>query len=314
MVIRYSDIDFKTIEESGFVYSLSDDVLAIIKNLTEKVGNPEYVRTPQFNKRQNQDGWDKFKKTEIIKKEGFEASIDIIRKHLNKMTDKTYHKLSEKVIEEIINICKTNNIPIDDPGDVPNDIITENSDINKLGEVIFTIASSSSFYSELYSKFYLHLMKRFSFMSLIFKNNFNQFQTVFHSIDYCSPNEDYDQFCDNNKNNEKRRALGLFYVNLTLHNAISLDELFAIITRIQDYMNNLIAQEEKKEIVDELSELIFIMTSNILKSKEDYSENSMWKNIVKNIRDIAKLKNKMYPSITNKTIFKHLDIVDILDS
>ena len=158
------------------------------------------------------------------------------------------------------------------------------------------------------------LIEHFPLLETIFKNNFETFSQLFHKIDYCSPNDDYDKFCENNKANEKRRALGLFFVNLWLNKAISSESLKHVINTIQNYMTNIIEKDDNENIVDELSVLIFIMMTKIIKDISDIKDDEFWKDVLQNIRDTSRLKKSSYPSITNKAIFKHMDIIDLLDS
>ena len=48
----YKKCDFERIQYEGFSYTLSPDVLKIIQSIADQVGSPEYVKTPQFEKRQ----------------------------------------------------------------------------------------------------------------------------------------------------------------------------------------------------------------------------------------------------------------------
>jgi hypothetical protein len=64
--------------------------------------------------------------------------------------------------------------------------------------------------------------------------------------------------------------------------------------------------------VEELTENLFII---ITKSKDYLGKGetkSAWESIIKNVEFITMLKPKMKecPSITNKTIFKHMDIFE----
>lgn len=312
MVICYSIDDFERIIKRELAnIKLNKETLNIINELTSKVGNPEYVRTPQFPKKNttiDNEDWAairNFKVTEIKKKSGVDGSIDSIRKHLNKLTQKTYDKLSVKIIDEINEIIYKNKDSCSDE---------DNSDIHKIGEAIFNIASSTAFFSGLYAKLYVLLIEHFPLLESIFKNNFEIFSSIFHKIDYCSPNDDYDKFCDNNKANEKRRSLGLFFVNLWMNQAITSESLKHIITTIQNYMMKIIKENDNNNIVDELSELLYIMMSKIIKERRDINNDKDWRDVLENIRNTSALSNSSYPSITNKTVFKHMDIVDLLDS
>ena len=313
MVIRYTNDDFNKIIRAGINTQLSESTINLIKQLTEKVGNPDYVRTPQFSKQSsketnNSGEWEavrKFKVTQFKKSEGIDSSIDSIRKHLNKMTKTTYDKLSKKIIDEINAIVEKKNL---DTESIKNDV-----EMKKIGETIYNIASTSAFFSELYAKFYITLMENFPFMKEIFNSNFISFSKIFHEIDYCNPNKDYDKFCENNKNNEKRRALGLFFINLMLFDALSKESVINIIITIQNYIINEMKNEEMGSIIDELSELVFIMMSTIIKHDKDIIRAGEWFDIIENITMISKLKSVSYPSITNKAIFKHLDVVDLIN-
>ena len=109
VIQRYSLDNFKKIIADGFEVNLPQKSLAIIQELAAKVGAPEYVKTPQFKQRQDNDhhgdktrgnrrrkqkaqelsddAWEairNFESTQIEKHEGVDASIDMIRKAMNK--------------------------------------------------------------------------------------------------------------------------------------------------------------------------------------------------------------------------------------
>ena len=227
-VMQYTDEDITQIIFEGFNYTLEQSVFDNIQKIANEVGAPEYIRTPQFVKQNTNSMIDKKKKfkkyqseildedwetirnyqtTEIKKKEGIDKSLDIIRKHINKISDKTYRTLTDKIFDEINDILGE--------GEPSPELLVE---LNKVGEAIFSIASSNIFYSALYAELYNELMTKYSFMKTIFRQNYDEFITIFNNFETCDPNEDYDKFCEINKNNEKRRAMSLFYVNLMKKN------------------------------------------------------------------------------------------------
>lgn len=317
MATRYEITQIENIINGGIQFELPKDVLDIITSIANQVGAADYIRTPQFNKKnppinntqynkpnhkkrnkplevQDED-WDtirKFQTTEIKKRDGIDANIDDIRKHLNKITEKNYEKMYEQICEEI-------------------SLITDSTkeELNKIGESIFTIASGNAFYSKTYAKIYNDLMSKYNFMSDIFNDNLNKFSELFTTIEYCNPNVDYDKFCENNKTNDKRRALCTFYVNLMKENAISKTTMIEIINNVQKYMMEKLSQEGNKEIVDELSEILFILITN---SSEELDDEDEWDEIIMNVSNYSKCKIKDYPSATTKSIFKHMDIIDEL--
>tara|TARA_Y100000389_G_scaffold202360_1_gene247401 strand:+ start:61 stop:1050 length:990 start_codon:yes stop_codon:yes gene_type:complete len=317
MITRYHLSEFNDIIYEGFSYELSQEVLTMIQSLADKVGAPEYVKTPQFSKREkpgypnkrkhkNQEiadeDWEAirvFQTTQLKKKEGLDASLDTIRKYLNKITDKTYDSLSNSIFEELSVILEVN--------EPTEDILLE---LNKIGEAIFNIASSNLFYSELYARLYNDLMNKYPLMESLFKDNFIKFGDVFKTIEYCSPDVDYDKFCEINKTNEKRRALSAFYVNLMKLNVVEYSSIIEIIQNLQSYMMKLINTENNKPIVDELSEVLYILVTKSANFINEEVEAEEWENILDNIRVISLMKVSDRPSLTNKSIFKHMDILD----
>uniref|UniRef100_A0A6C0HFP3 MIF4G domain-containing protein n=1 Tax=viral metagenome TaxID=1070528 RepID=A0A6C0HFP3_9ZZZZ len=322
-VVRYTKADFDKIQMDGFSYTLSPATMKIIQEIANQVGSPEYIKTPQFEKRDNiniiggynsggnnnkhrknkpqelnDEDWNSlrnFPTTVINKKAGIDAAIDQIRKHLNKMTTKTYESLKEKIFEEIDKIKN-----YDD----------QDSELVKIGEAIFNIASGNSFFSSMYAELFKELMEKFNFMRVIFDTNFEKFRSIFNTIDYCDPNTDYDKFCVNNKLNEQRRAISLFYVNLMIQEVIEPSKIIAIIRDLQDYMNTLIVTDNNKTIVDELTEVLYILITNSYDVIKNVEED--WSVIFAFVKTVSEMKPATINSVSNKTVFKHMDMLDVI--
>lgn len=307
--VVYTRNDYDRIKKDGFTYTLPQETIDTIKKIAANVGAPEYIKTPHFDKRPYKPRihikevtdaeWDSirnFKTTVIEKKKGVELSIDIIRKHLNKMTTKTYDTLQTQICSEIDSIIATETNQ--------DSLLVE---LNKIGDAIFDIASGNRFYSNMYAALYNELMVKYEFMKTILTAKLNTDIHIFNDFEYCSPDKDYDKFCNNNKTNEKRRALGLFYVNLMLQRIISPMKIIGMINELQTNMEDYIKVENNVNIVEELSELLFgLITTGAPELKKHKNE---WTVIMDNVNKIGKMKAKSAPSISNKTIFKHMDIV-----
>jgi hypothetical protein len=158
-------------------------------------------------------------------------------------------------------------------------------------------------------------MNDYDIFKKIFEDNFKEFMNLFNTIEFVDPKKNYDKFCDYTKTNDKRRAMSLFVVNLMINEVIKKEEIVDIIMQIQKLITGYICKPEKTNEIEELTENVFII---ITKSKEclSTSENieESWTAIINNIEFISMLKPKMkeYPSITNKTIFKHMDMLEEL--
>ena len=262
-----------------------------------------------------------FQKTDIKKKEGIELSIDNIRSFLNKLTDKTYAVMLANILKEIDELFKACN---DDTTEEHNTV----SVMNRVALSIFTTASSNSFYSEIYARLFHDLMARenepehaaYSVFRDIFEKNLASFMSLFDTIEYCDPKKNYDKFCDINKANEKRKAMSQFIVNLMKIGIVEKTQVLALMKQIQELMYSNMRQEGKTNEVDELAENLYIMVKHshmVFKANasgggtdRDNEAAEIFKTRVEQIIEISKLKIKSKPSITNKTIFKHLDMLD----
>jgi len=263
--------------------------------------------------------WDtilSFQKTEIKKKEGIELSIDNIRSFLNKLTDKTYATMLTNILKEISSLFE---VCVNETSEEHN---TETV-MNRVASSIFATASSNAFYSEIYARLFQDLMAKehepghsqYAVFRNVFEQNLASFMSLFDSIEYCDPKKNYDKFCDINKANEKRKAMSLFIVNLMKIGIVEKSQVLALMKQIQELMYSNIRQEGKTNEVDELAENLFIMIKHGHATLKDPGTNDaetieLFTTRVEQITEISKMKIKSKPSITNKTIFKHLDMLD----
>ena len=163
--LKYTLDDINNIIFQGFNYELPSKTLNIISELALQVGSPDYVRTPVFQKRENpmkveplsnkellkkkkgnksmevvnDSDWDalrSFQATKIEEKVGIDSKIDIIRTHLNKLSDKNYLDMRNKVIETIETLLSEH---------------ISNEDLIRVSTIVFEIASANRFYSKLYA-------------------------------------------------------------------------------------------------------------------------------------------------------------------
>lgn len=311
-MIRYSLEDFYRILNNSVIDELPEETINIINSLVSKVGSPEYIKTPQFRNKTimqtngirrkkknfqiNDDEWDSmrsFQTTEIKKGEGIEANLFTLRKYLNMITLNTYDKLKNEIIKEIADV-KLNK--------TPNDLLFLSSEV-------FKIMSGNALYSDIYSKMYKDLIQEFDIFKEVLVENLMHFEEQFNNIEYFEPDKDYDGFCENNKKNETLRALSSFYVNLMKENIIEKEFIEKAIFKLFNILNDMITLETKKNELDEISELLYIIITNSYETIKEKDLN-IAKDIYDNIDKITKLKVKECPGITNKCIFKHMDILD----
>jgi hypothetical protein len=313
----YTLNDFRDITFGGFDIKLPDKTIDIITELAEQVGSPTYIKTPVFAKREiplvkeqafkkkrrgnqgmesvNDEDWESlrtFQATKIEQKVGIEAQFDLIRACLNKITEKTYD-------DQYTKIC-----------DILNQLQTGEEDLLRVGNAIFEIASANRFYSKLYADLYTMLIHKYEVMNDIFKNNMSAFLGLFEKIEYVSADDDYDRFCKNNSDNEKRKALSMFFVNLSITKIIPEETIVEFASNLLKQVLQFIHEDNKKNEVDEMVENIAILFKKETFIK--YSNATMNdKSFVETIEELAKSKSKNFASLSNKAIFKFMDMVEM---
>jgi len=339
-LMKYTLEDFNNITFNGFKFNFPEDTLKIISEIALEVGSPNYVKTPVFQKRENpmkidntindmdkkntgsnrrrrgnrgaeivnDDDWETirtFHTTKIEEKKGIESKIDLLRSNMNKLSDKNYNDIKDKIIENIDNIFNET---------------TDNDEILKIVTIIFEIASTNRFYSKIYADLYTELIKKYDIMMNVFENNFNQFLSLFDVIEYVEPNVDYDKFCKINKDNEKRKALSTFFINLMNNNVITEIKIVNIIRNLMNQIYLFINESGKKNEVDELTENVALLyNKNLFKSDNKLQNNNDEINyelidnmtITEIIKKLAHSKTKNHLSLTTKSIFKFMDLIEM---
>lgn len=327
-IIKYNLLNIKKIAFNGFDYTIPEDTMNLISSLSIEVGSPSYIKTPIFQKRDlnkeydntdinkkkrkgnkgmeiSNDEWETlrtFQATKIEQKTGIDGKIDQLRLILNKLSDKTFLDICEKIKKTINEI-------------VEKDV--EKDDLNKIGISIFELASTNKFYSKIYADLYSELINTYDFLRPVFEYNFNIYMDIFKNIECGDADKDYDRFCEINKINEKRKALSMFFVNLTINGLITKDALKKINYELLSYVMEYINQVDKKNEVDELTENIAILyNKEIYDLKESNKKDTnvlliQGKTMLQVITELAQAKSKDYKSLSNKSIFKYMDLVDI---
>jgi len=309
----------------GFDYKLPEKTLEIISSLALQVGSPDYVKTPVFQKRDNpmkvelpqketfkknkrgnkateivnDEDWETlrtFQSTKIEEKSGIDAQIDAIRVFLNKLTDKNYPDMCNNIFMIIDKLVCEN---------------TTQEDLSRFNSTIFDIASNNRFYSKIYAGLYAELLIKYPDMQVPFHLSLQNFTKLFDTIEYVDPNTNYDRFCEVNKINEKRKSLASFYLNLMNNGIVSKDTIIDITRNLVSQLYHYLSEENKKNEVDELSEIIALLYKKDLYDGDNLYGLIEGLTITEVIVKIANSKVKEYNSLTNKTLFKFMDLIEM---
>lgn len=333
--LKYNLTQITDISNSGFHFEIPEDSFNIINYLCSQVGTPGitssvFTKTPtsisvnindfatsssqiKNNKKKrgnkgmelNSEEWESirtFQTTKIEQKTGLDGDISEIRLLLNKLTDKTFLDIREKIIFKINTVCSNS---------------LENEEYVKIGSILYDICSTNKFYSKIFADLFVELVSMYDWLNSIFKKNYATIMEQFDNILYVDSDKDYNGFCEMNKKNETRRAITTFYLNLAINGFIHKEELVKILQTILISIMNMINYADKKNEVDELTEIVAILFnkeiidevhSRSTKPKEYFI---LDKSIFDTVSSLAQKKVKDYPSLSNKAIFKYMDLVEM---
>merc|ERR1712070_165283 len=234
-----------------------------------------------------------FKATVIEKKIGIDRIIDEIRVMLNKISETTINKYTNLIIEKINNL--------------QHDISSD--EFIKIGDTIFSIACMNVFYVHLYADLYKELIDNFAFFTHIFNNNVESYLELFDVIEIVDPIKDYNKYCEVKKQNDARKATSAFYTHLMLKGILDKKIILNLMLKLQNKLENNKCNKEKKDENIELCENIAIfieLGKNVLKNE------LQWEEIISNIKLISSSPLASNEGLTNKIIFKYMEILDMI--
>ena len=320
-ILKYNLNEVAEISVSGFTYIIPDKTIELINYLTYQIGSTSIItsnlfekkestnnsntntdiKKRKFNKMDTNGEWETirtFQPTKMEKKIGFDADIDIIRLYFNKLTDKTFLDMRKKIIEQIEKMCLD---------------FTNEEDKIVTAEVIYELSSSNKFYSRIFTELYSELAVKYDWIKMAFNAHYANVMSLYNNIEYFDSDKDYNKFCDMNKTNEKRKSTTLFLVNLANNGFIEKIGVFNILKQLLQMILIMITQPDKKNEVDELTENIAILFSKEIIDGFVVNEEHCidGNNVNAVITNLAKCKVKDYPSLSNKSIFKCMDLVEI---
>lgn len=330
-MIQLKSEEFSELLFNGYDYKLPDSVIENLDNLVSELGininstsvrNSEASSSSGFKKphqsvfkrsksssgmtttqNTNDDAWGRmkeFKTTKIEKKEGTEKIFNEIRGCLNKISEKSYQSQLENIKQFIKEVIGEDEI---------NDDTTKLEFLEKIAIFIVDVASSNKLNSVLYSNLYKELMLLYPVFRGFIDNILGRYIESIKNIKYVDHNIDYDLFCDNNKENDKRKAVVVFMINLMNIDVLTKENIRDIILCLQDQLLLFMQEQNRVNEVDEITENIFIFITMLGKTVLLKDE---WSQIINNIEKMSKYKTKDNNNLSSRALFKYMDMLDII--
>lgn len=279
------------------IYTLPKPVLDIISDLSQRFGttilsdnivkirgsrNSSYK---QINNNSDESWKTTFKPTVLIESGG---KINELRISLNKLSTKNYDSTCLFIIDKIKAL--------------------ESEEVVSFITIFKDTISVNQMFSNLYAKIYKIMIDVFpELFSDSLHLIISDYSDSISKIQMIDPNENYDNFCINNKENDKRKTIAKFITYAIDNDLIKIDFFFSIIDSLFDIVLSFIKEDDKTYQVEEITENIFILLTQQAK---------ILSNLPTHIKDIiitlSEKSAKDHPSISSRSIFKYMDIVDMI--
>ena len=174
---------------------------------------------------------------------------------------------------------------------------------------LFDVASKNKFYSEIYADLYTELSRLYP----IFEEHKEQFIVdcldKLDTILYVDETQDYEGFCRNNKQNEIRRSMNTFLINLYKKEQCNIQSILRMITTILDKITTNKSMLSQVHVIEELTENLYIFISELV---EVLKHHASWDATLTQITEYTKIKVSDYPGLNARIKFKFMDILDFI--
>jgi len=292
-VNKYTIEDFNIILKNMIIENLDDDVKNKIDNLCQQLviddkekdrdKNNYYRNKKNYNNNLQWQSIRNFQKTKIVKND---LDFDI-RNILNKITDNNYDRQKNKLIDMIDNISKHDNYE---------------KKLTNIYNIITDIIKNNIYFSIIYVKLCRDL---FDVNNFFLEKAIEDGKQLSNYLLLTNNNNDdknnYNNLCIHNKNNDQKKSILLFFVNIFKNDINNFNILTKILDDIMEKFEENIIKIEEKENNEDLTELLFIIMTNINDLDDKYK---------KKLIEISNYKVKNYSGLSNKIIFKLMDILD----
>tara|TARA_B110000467_G_scaffold148900_1_gene155123 strand:+ start:117 stop:992 length:876 start_codon:yes stop_codon:yes gene_type:complete len=226
-----------------------------------------------------------------------QSSLSDLYKLLNKITERTFDKLSAQILDILDKELQEND------NEDSNQINNSEMVCNKFFQVICNNGVCSHLYAKLFS---LITIKHHSFKTL-FRVHVNIYLDHFKEIKYVSPNDDYDAYCDYVKENDKMNNFTLFLAQCYKVSICELDDIVQILLYFQNRMIQSIHSEECLNENEQVLNSIYLILNDIIYASVLHEE---WETVLQNHTTLKQSSGK---GKSVKMKFKMMDIQDLID-
>ena len=300
--------------------SISPDISTIIGEITAVVSSPSYNKFPDFANKKIYRNLEYMKRKHVQKNE-LDKILDILRVSLNKLTDKTYDKLSGDIddsIQKIIDLKKREKDEESDNNEHKKEInekeINEKreKDYDDINNIIFSTFFVSKFNSKLYCRLYIDKLQKYDFIeNQLFKYVERELPLLYEKIELCNSVK-FDEIDRVNKINDKLKAKLIFFCNCANNEIINIMCIWETVLKYISQLWDNIAKEKNKSYCEEIAEFICIALTIAYEQKPIIEDDQIYDEIQKfiNYDHNSDKSHNLTISLSNKIIIKFKNLSD----
>ena len=231
-----------------------------------------------------------FKATKMEEKQGIDKHISTMRGLLNKMSPKNYESQKNAIIEELESILE-------------NDLGQEEE--IKLFENMFSIMCTNSFLSSIYADLYVELVGIHECFEKMVDDFVENYKKSLYEINYIDPNDNYDEFCEYNKKNDKRKCHVQFIVHLMKLDMVSKENVLQILIHTISLVQKYMFEENRQNEIEELADNIILFVNESYETLQHLEKWSV--SVIDPIKLLTKTNIKECSSFSSRAKFKFMD-------
>lgn len=309
-ITTYTLEDFKAYHTIPF--DITQDVLDRVERIKSELVLSDYKCStvfeerkksrPKQNKEVSKEDWEALRTFEptasvIKKKSNVEQCIGNVNSALAKVNDKIYEKLCNE-------ICDNINILLEDP-DFTTDV--QLTFTQRLVDICYRGGFSMKYYAIILCK----LIEKYNFIANFVTEKLENYLGLFTSIIPGNPDVDYEMFCKLNDQKENRKNFSKFIIYLACEELLDFEYVNTIIEEILNLFDEKLndTSNNNKHYIEEFSDIIYAIINelNLLKKPNVVGDSN-----IKRIMQISELKEKEHVNLSNKALFKFMDITDLI--
>lgn len=275
VALSYDDFISASYYVDRNIIKLSDETRSKFDKIKNKLG----IKIPQNGK------IDKISATKIVKPRG---NISELFKLLNKITDKTYLKLENEIIDIILSIHNT----------------------LEVCDTFFKIVNTNSVHCHLYAKLLHNIIKKEQKYKLILCTKTTDYMNKYNHITYVSCNEDYDQYCLYIKEIDSIKNFTFFLIQCFIQGVLEISDIIELIQTLQKSVLESIYLLEATYKNEVYVSNIHILIKEMLPQLKSSTILHDWDKIIFNHEQLINIKGE---GKTKKLTFKLMDISDLIN-